>query len=121
MTQQWLRATPVVSAPIAQLQTAAEVEPPVERPWLRLSLGGGAMQRVGYVPKPTSDGSNPNDLCSMLCGPLGEINPMFANVAGVVEVFPFRVGGGDGLAHLRPSSGYLGWFGDDRPRKWREL
>ena len=93
-------ATPVVSAPIAQLQTAAEVEPPVERPWLRLSLGGGAMQRVGYVPKPTSDGSTPTTYAACFCGPLGEINPMFANVAGVVEVFPFRVGGGDGLAHL---------------------
>ena len=93
-------ASPIASAPMAQLQTTAEVEPPVERSWLRLSLGGGAMQRVGYVPKPTSDGSTPTTYAACFCGPLGEINPMFANVAGVVEIFPFRVGGGDGLAHL---------------------
>jgi len=79
---------------------AVASEPPVQRQWLKLALGGGAMQRVGYVPKPTADGSNPTTYAACFCGPLGEINPMFASVAGALELYPFRVNGGDGLAHL---------------------
>ena len=78
----------------------AASEPPVQREWLSLSFGGGAMQRVGYVPKPTMDGSNPTTYAACFCGPLGEINPMFASVAGLLELYPFRIHGGDGLAHL---------------------
>lgn len=58
------------------------------------------MQRVGYVPKPTSDGSNPTTYAACFCGPLGEINPMFGSASSVIELYPFRINGGDGLAHL---------------------
>ena len=93
-------ASPIASAPMAQLQTAAEVEPPVERSWLRLSLGGGAMQRVGYVPKPTSDGSTPTTYAACFCGPSWGDKSNVRECGWRRRIFPFRVGGGDGLAHL---------------------
>ena len=90
--------SPQPIVPAQTIETASE--PPVERQWLKVSFGGGAMQRVGYVPKPTSDGSNPTTYAACFCGPLGEINPMFASVVSTVELYPFRINGGDGLAHL---------------------
>ena len=92
--------TPVLEPTSATQAVVVASEPPVQREWLSLSLGGGAMQRVGYVPKPTADGSNPTTYAACFCGPLGEINPMFASVAGSLEIYPFRINGGDGLAHL---------------------
>ena len=85
---------------VAAAEAVESAEPPVSRPWLFVSLGGGAMQRVGYVPKPTSDGSNPTTYAACFCGPLGEINPMFGSAAATLELYPFRINGGDGLAHL---------------------
>ena len=73
-------------------------EPVISGSWFSLSLQGGAMQRVGYVPKPTDDGSSPSTYAACFCGPMGEINPMFASLGGTVDVFPFRLTQGSALA-----------------------